>query len=67
MPRQYNQPPEMAIDVEKSYSATIRTNHGDMVLDLHASESPNTVNNFVFLAREGFYQHGGSTGLSRTS
>ena len=59
MTQQYNQPPEMAIDVNKSYSATIHTNHGDMTLDLHASEAPNTVNNFVFLAKEGFYQHGG--------
>jgi cyclophilin family peptidyl-prolyl cis-trans isomerase len=55
MPRQYNQPPEMAIDASKSYSATIRTNHGDITLDLLPSAAPKTVNNFVFLAREGYY------------
>ena len=58
MPRQYNQPPEMTIDTSKTYTAVIRTNHGEMTLDLFASDVPATVNNFVFLAREGFYQEG---------
>jgi cyclophilin family peptidyl-prolyl cis-trans isomerase len=52
---QYASPPDMVIDPEKSYSATIRTNKGDITLKLFADESPSTVNNFVFLAREGFY------------
>jgi len=45
----------MTIDVDKSYTATLITNKGNMVLKLFADEAPITVNNFVFLAREGFY------------
>jgi len=59
MPEQYAKPPEMTIDPKKAYSATIRTSHGEITLELFASEVPSTVNNFVFLAREGFYTNGG--------
>ena len=45
----------MQIDPAKSYTATIKTNKGAMTLKLFASKAPLTVNNFVFLAREGFY------------
>ena len=45
----------MAIDPSKSYTATIKTSKGEIVLDLYAKDAPKTVNNFVFLAREGFY------------
>ena len=45
----------MTIDESKSYSATLKTNHGDINIDLFASKAPVTVNNFVFLARDGFY------------
>ncbi|REK20907.1 MAG: peptidylprolyl isomerase [Actinobacteria bacterium] len=45
----------MTVDLSKKYSATIKTNHGDIEVDLHAERSPQTVNNFVFLARDGFY------------
>ncbi len=45
----------MQIDPAKTYFATIKTNKGDMRLKLHADKAPMTVNNFVFLAREGFY------------
>ncbi|TVP72987.1 MAG: peptidylprolyl isomerase [Nitriliruptor sp.] len=45
----------MTIDPSTSYAATIRTNKGDIAVELFADESPLTVNNFVFLAREGFY------------
>ena len=55
MAKQYNSPPAMSIDASKSYSATIETSKGKIVLDLFAKEAPKTVNNFVFLAREGFY------------
>jgi len=55
---QYSKPPEMVIDQSKTYTATIHTNHGAMVLELFATEAPHTVNNFVFLAREGFYDNG---------
>ena len=55
MATQYSSPPEMVIDTEKTYTATIRTNKGDITARLFADEAPATVNNFVFLAREGFY------------
>jgi len=45
----------MVIDPAKSYAATIKTDKGDITLKLHADKAPRTVNNFVFLAREGFY------------
>lgn len=52
---QYDSQPEMTIDPAKSYSATLHTNHGDISIDFDAAKSPLTVNNFVFLAGEGFY------------
>ena len=53
--KQWKQPPAMLIDPAKKYTATIKTDKGDMVLQLFADKTPKTVNNFVFLAREGFY------------
>jgi cyclophilin family peptidyl-prolyl cis-trans isomerase len=47
----------MTIDPSKSYRATIVTEKGNIVVDLHADRAPNTANNFVFLAREGFYDN----------
>jgi cyclophilin family peptidyl-prolyl cis-trans isomerase len=47
----------MTIDPKKSYTATMETTGGTMVLDLFPGEAPATVNNFVFLAREGFYDN----------
>ncbi len=55
MPSQYASPPPMTIDLDKTYVATLDTNHGEIVIELDASRSPITVNNFVFLARDGFY------------
>ncbi len=55
LPQQYAQAPSMTIDPSASYTATIRTNHGEMVLELFARQAPQTVNNFVFLAEEGYY------------
>ena len=52
---QWRSPPEMSIDPAKRYRALIRTNKGDIEVSLLAAEAPKTVNNFVFLAREGFY------------
>ena len=52
---QYDSQPEMTIDLAKTYSATLHTNHGDISIDFDAVKSPLTVNNFVFLARDGFY------------
>jgi len=58
-PKSYSSPPAMIIDTGKQYTATIETEKGSMVAELFASDVPVTVNNFVFLAREGFYD--GST------
>jgi peptidyl-prolyl cis-trans isomerase B (cyclophilin B) len=56
-PKSYSSPPEMTIDPAKHYTATIETEKGNLVLELFASDVPVTVNNFVFLAREGFYDN----------
>ena len=53
--KQWPSPPAMAIDPSKAYTATIKTSLGDMAAELYAKDAPNTVNNFVFLAREDFY------------
>ncbi len=53
--KSYPAPPPMAIDPAHSYTATIETSAGTMTAELFASEAPKTVNNFVFLARDGFY------------
>ena len=55
MPKQYSAPPAMAIDAGKRYTAEIETSIGTMVANLDAVGAPQTVNNFVFLAREGYY------------
>jgi cyclophilin family peptidyl-prolyl cis-trans isomerase len=55
MAKQYDSAPDVTIDLSKTYSAIIHTNHGDISVDLFAEEVPQTVNNFVFLASEGFY------------
>lgn len=47
--------PEIKIDTTKSYKATLTTSEGEIIIDLNAKETPITVNNFVYLAREGFY------------
>jgi len=54
-PMSYSAPPPMTIDTSKQYTATIETVKGNLVLELFASDVTVTVNNFVFLAREGFY------------
>ncbi|KAB2860758.1 MAG: peptidylprolyl isomerase, partial [Anaerolineae bacterium] len=53
--KQYSAPPALQIDPEKKYTATFKTERGDIVVELFAKEAPITVNNFVFLAREGYY------------
>ncbi len=53
--KQWSTPPEMQIDPSKAYTATIETDKGTIELELSAQHAPKTVNNFVFLAREGFY------------
>ena len=55
MSKQYNAAPELTIDLAKQYSATLHTNHGDIEIAFQPERSPQAVNNFVFLARDGFY------------
>jgi len=57
--KSYSAPPPMVIDTSKQYTATFETEKGNLVVELFAKDVPVTVNNFVFLAREGFYD--GST------
>ena len=54
-PQQWSQPPKMEIDPKKMYSAILETDKGDITLELYADKAPQTVNNFIFLARQGFY------------
>ena len=56
MAKQWKNPPTMQIDPKKKYKAHMETDKGTMVIELFADKVPNTVNNFVFLAREGFYE-----------
>ncbi len=51
----YSEPPEFTIDTSKDYSAVIKTSYGNITVDLYEKSAPNTVNNFVFLANEDFY------------
>jgi peptidyl-prolyl cis-trans isomerase B (cyclophilin B) len=55
MPNKYSAPPATTIDVNKKYSATFNTARGEIVCELFAKDAPKTVNNFVFLARDKFY------------
>lgn len=55
MAKQWNSAPAMQIDPKKQYTATITTNRGDIVVELAPEHAPKTVNNFVFLAKEGYY------------
>lgn len=55
MKKQYDAPPEMQIDAGKKYQATFATSEGEIVVELYADRVPKTVNNFVFLANEEFY------------
>ncbi|MRR31653.1 peptidylprolyl isomerase, partial [bacterium] len=47
--KQWNKPPEFTLDLKKNYTATIKTDKGDIILELFADKVPATVNNFVFL------------------
>ncbi|HEV8145713.1 MAG TPA: peptidylprolyl isomerase [Bryobacteraceae bacterium] len=55
MSNQYSNPPAMSIDTSKKYTATLKTSRGEIVCELFTKDAPTTVNNFVFLAREKFY------------
>ncbi len=53
--KQWNSPPAAQVDPKKTYHATIETDRGDIEIKFYPQHAPKTVNNFVFLAREGFY------------
>jgi peptidyl-prolyl cis-trans isomerase B (cyclophilin B) len=53
--QQWTTPPAMTIDVAKNYKASIETNRGTIELELYPQHAPQTVNNFVFLAGQGYY------------
>ena len=53
--KSYDAEPTMSIDTAKKYTAVIKTDKGDITVELSASEAPHAVNSFVFLARDGFY------------
>ncbi|MBP1155442.1 MULTISPECIES: peptidylprolyl isomerase [unclassified Paenibacillus] len=53
--KSWSSPPEMKIDPNKSYQATVTTSKGTFTIELFAKDAPKTVNNFVFLSKEGFY------------
>ena len=67
MAKQYVAAPAMAIDLNKKYTATFSTSKGDIVVELFPADAPMTVNNFVFLARDGFYNGTVFTALSAGS
>jgi cyclophilin family peptidyl-prolyl cis-trans isomerase len=53
----WDKAPALEIDLKKKYKATLKTDNGDIVVELFADKVPATVNNFVFLARQGFYNN----------
>ena len=53
--KQWTKTPDFNLDLKKKYFANFKTDKGDIKVELFASKVPKTVNNFVFLAREGFY------------
>src|SRR3990172_10165793 len=55
MAKQYPNAPEMVIDPAKTYTATIETSAGTMTAEFFTADAPSTVNNFVFIARDGYY------------
>ena len=55
MPKQYSSAPAQSVDASKTYTATIVTTAGTLTAQLFPAEAPRTVNNFVFLAKDGFY------------
>ena len=55
MPNRYSKPFDFKIDPANKYSAALETNRGTIVLELYAAQAPRTVNNFVCLAEDGYY------------
>jgi cyclophilin family peptidyl-prolyl cis-trans isomerase len=55
MTKKWNTPPAMEINPQKNYTARMETEKGEIAVELFAAKVPKTVNNFVFLSRQGFY------------
>lgn len=55
MAKQYSEPQPMQIETDRTYKVLIKTNKGDIKLELNPAEAPMTVNNFIVLARDGYY------------
>ena len=53
--KQWNKPPEMKIDAKKKYTVSMNTSKGIIEIELYPEHAPKTVNNFVFLSKEGYY------------
>jgi peptidyl-prolyl cis-trans isomerase B (cyclophilin B) len=53
--KQYSSPPAMQVETDRTYKAVIETGKGSIEIELFPEHAPKTVNNFVFLARDGFY------------
>lgn len=54
-PKSWDSPPAMQIDAKKTYEAEVTTSKGSFTIQLFAKDAPKTVNNFVFLSKQGFY------------
>jgi hypothetical protein len=61
----YQSAPELTIDLDVKHGATLHTSLGDITVEFLAAEAPQTVNNFLFLAGEGFYDESSSIGCPR--
>ena len=57
MAQQWSAPPAMAIDPEKTYTAEIKTNYGMITVEFYPEDAPQTVNNFICLAKAGYYDN----------
>lgn len=55
MAKKYSSPPDLTIDLDTDYSATLHTSLGDITIEFLAAEAPITTNNFLFLAKDGYY------------
>ena len=55
MAQQYDAAPDFSIELANTYQAVLHTNHGDITMTFDAENAPQTVNNWLFLARDGFY------------
>ncbi|MEE8457446.1 MAG: peptidylprolyl isomerase [Acidimicrobiia bacterium] len=57
MAQQYETAPDLTIDLSKAYRAVLHTSAGEIAIELYAADAPQTVNNFLFLGKDGFYDN----------